>query len=125
MLTRKKRDHVKLDHLLTELAASDLAHQNEVLRHLYRLVFPHAFAEEAVLWPVVRRVLPDGQDITLRVEREHQEVNELVTALEAMPMEDPARPTTRHGSSRCCARTSATRRMCSCPACKPRFPAPD
>jgi len=94
VLTRQKRDHVKLDRLLSELAASDLAHQDRVLRRIYRLVFPHAFAEEAVLWPVVRRVLPDGPEITLQVEREHQEVNELVTALESMPLEDPARATT-------------------------------
>jgi len=94
VLTRQKRDHVKLDRLLSELAASDLAHQNRVLRRIYRLVFPHAFAEEAVLWPVVRRVLPNGQEVTLQVEREHQEVNELVTALESMPLEDPARPST-------------------------------
>jgi len=36
----------------------------------------------------------DGQELTLQVEREHQEVNELVTALESMPLEDPDRPTT-------------------------------
>jgi len=94
VLTRQKRDHVKLDRLLSELMATDLADQSEVLRDIYRLVFPHAFAEEAVLWPVLRRVLPDGQELTLQVEREHQEVNELVTALESMPLEDPDRPTT-------------------------------
>src|SRR5690606_20507727 len=57
----------------------------------YRLVFPHAFAEESVLWPVLRRVLPDGHDLTLQVEQEHQEVNELVTRLEAMDLTDPDR----------------------------------
>jgi hypothetical protein len=62
-----------------------------VLLQVCRLVFPHAFAEEAVLWPVMRRVLPDGHELTLQVEREHQEVNELVTALESMAAEDPAR----------------------------------
>jgi hypothetical protein len=45
-------------------------------------VFSHAFAEEAVLWPTLRRLLPDGEALTLRVEQEHQEVNELVVALE-------------------------------------------
>jgi hypothetical protein len=94
VLVRQKRDHVELDRLLSELEASDIAHQSRVLRHLYRLVFPHAFAEEAVLWPVLRRVLPDGEALTLEVEREHQEVNELVTALESMPLDDPDRPST-------------------------------
>jgi hypothetical protein len=54
-----------------------------VLARVYRLVFAHAFAEEAVLWPVLRRVVPDGERWTLQVEQEHQEVNELVTRLDA------------------------------------------
>src|SRR3712207_9081049 len=57
-----------------------------------RLVFSHAFAEETVLWPVLRRVLPDGEALTLQVEKEHQEVNELVTALEKGGPDDPRRP---------------------------------
>jgi hemerythrin superfamily protein len=47
-----------------------------------RLVFPHAFAEESVLWPVVRSLLPDGEQLTLRIEQEHQRINELFTELE-------------------------------------------
>jgi hemerythrin superfamily protein len=83
VLTRQKRDHVVLDRLLHELGAVAPDHQDDVLRRLYRLVFAHAFAEEAVLWPVMRRVLPDGEELTLQVEQEHQEVNELVTQIES------------------------------------------
>jgi hypothetical protein len=82
VLVRQKRDHERLDRLLHELEGSSGAAQKRVLIRIYRLVFPHAFAEEAVLWPVIRRVLPDGQALTLQVEEEHQEVNELVTRLE-------------------------------------------
>jgi len=53
-----------------------------VLTRINRLVFPHAFAEEAVLWPTIRRLLPDGEELTTQVEQEHQEVNELVVKLE-------------------------------------------
>jgi hypothetical protein len=49
-------------------------------------VFPHAFAEEAVLWPVIRSALPDGHELTLQVEREHQRINELVDQLERAPL---------------------------------------
>jgi hypothetical protein len=63
----------------------------EVLHRIYRLVFPHAFAEEAVLWPTMRRVLPDGEMLTLVVEQEHQQINELVTELDGLPVGDPAR----------------------------------
>ncbi|MBG6182945.1 hemerythrin superfamily protein [Arthrobacter sp. CAN_A214] len=91
VLVRQKNDHVKLNALLKELEGSRGAEQGDVLRRIYRLVFPHAFAEEAVLWPVVRRVLPDGEQLTLEVEQEHQEVNELVTRLETLEEGDPER----------------------------------
>ena len=92
VLVRQRRDHVALDRLLTELDGTRGAAQEEVLMRIDRLVFSHAFAEEAVLWPVLRRVLPDGEELTLRVEEEHQEVNELVTALERDGLDDPRRP---------------------------------
>jgi hemerythrin superfamily protein len=82
VLVRQRRDHVELDRLLHELDGATGAAQEEVLTRIDRLVFSHAFAEETVLWPVLRRVLPDGDALTLRVEKEHQEVNELVSALE-------------------------------------------
>jgi hypothetical protein len=83
ILTRQKRDHVRLDALLRQLDASPVGTELEtVLHRIARLVFPHAFAEESVLWPEIRRVLPDGHELTLQVEQEHQEVNELWTRLE-------------------------------------------
>jgi hemerythrin superfamily protein len=91
VLVRQKRDHVRLNELIEQLQVSDGEAQQRVLLEMYRLVFPHAFAEESVLWPVMRRVLPDGEDLTLEVEREHQEVNELVTELETVEQADPRR----------------------------------
>jgi hypothetical protein len=91
VLARQKSDHVELDALLAELRGAEGDHEALVLLRIYRLVFPHAFAEESVLWPVMRRVLEDGQELTLEVEREHQEVNELVTTLETLPAGDPGR----------------------------------
>ncbi len=91
VLSRQKRDHIRLDRLLQELGTVGANRQDAVLRRIYRLVFPHAFAEESVLWPVMRRVLPDGEELTLRVEREHQEINELVTRIEALEPGSPER----------------------------------
>ncbi len=91
VLVRQKRDHIRLEHLLQELEATSGAHQDRVLLKIYRLVFPHAFAEESVLWPVIRRVLSDGDALTLQVEQEHQEVNELVTRLDAGDLEPAER----------------------------------
>jgi uncharacterized coiled-coil protein SlyX len=84
VLSRQKRDHVKLDRLLGRMGAAPPAEQNAILLQIYRLVFPHAYAEETVLWPVIRRVLADGHELTLQVELEHQEINELATRLEAL-----------------------------------------
>lgn len=89
VLSRQKRDHIKLDQLLHRLAGSRGRKQDPLLLEIYRLVFPHAFAEEAVLWPVMRRALPNGHELTLRVELEHQEINELVSRLESL---DPSLP---------------------------------
>jgi hypothetical protein len=83
VLARQKRDHVRLDRLLRELEGASGADQEQVLHDIARLVFPHAFAEESVLWPQLRRVLPDGEALTLQVEREHQEVNEIWVRLES------------------------------------------
>ncbi|MGK5111111.1 hemerythrin domain-containing protein [Geodermatophilus sp. CPCC 205506] len=91
VLARQRRDHVELDRLLHELDGATGRAQEDVLTRIDRLVFSHAFAEETVLWPVVRRVLPDGEALTLLVEEEHQEVNELVTELETLGHDDPRR----------------------------------
>jgi hypothetical protein len=91
VLSRQKRDHVELNWLLQRLSEVKPLEQGPVLRRIYRLVFPHAFAEESVLWPVLRRVLPDGHDLTLRVEREHQEITEVVAGLDKLPRDSPER----------------------------------
>ncbi|HYF74922.1 MAG TPA: hemerythrin domain-containing protein, partial [Nocardioides sp.] len=82
ILTRQQQDHVRLEALLRELETCAVGEQQVVLHRIARLVFPHAFAEESVLWPELRRLLPDAEELTLRVEQEHQEVNELWTRLE-------------------------------------------
>ncbi len=82
ILARQRRDHIALDRLVQQVRATDGDAQQEVLRRLCRLVFTHAFAEEAVLFPAVRRLLPDAADLTVHIEQEHQQVNELVTRLE-------------------------------------------
>jgi hemerythrin superfamily protein len=92
VLVRQRADHVELDRLLDELDGTTGSAHEEVLARIDRLVFSHAFAEETVLWPVLRRVLPDGDVLTLHVEEEHQEVNELVSALERDGLDHPERP---------------------------------
>lgn len=61
VLTRQHSDHIRLQRLLEELpGCTTKAAEDAQLRRIARLVFPHAFAEESVLWPAARRRLPDG-----------------------------------------------------------------
>jgi hypothetical protein len=85
VLARQRRDHARLEELLEALPDTTGAAQDEAVQELYRLVFPHAYAEETVVWPVVRRVLPDGEALTLRLEQEHQEINALATRIDRTP----------------------------------------
>ncbi|MGY1855349.1 hemerythrin domain-containing protein [Modestobacter sp. SYSU DS0290] len=94
VLVRQRKDHEELGRLLGELDGTTGREQERVLRQIDRLVFSHAFAEETVLWPVIRRVLPDGDALTRQVEEEHQEVNELVSRLETLGHDDPRRAET-------------------------------
>jgi len=82
VLARQRADHVELDGLIKKLETETGEEYERAFMRLNRLVFSHAFAEEAVLWPLLRRLLPDGEQLTLQVEQEHQEVNELVVALD-------------------------------------------
>ncbi|MCW2763210.1 MAG: hypothetical protein JWR85_3411 [Marmoricola sp.] len=91
VLVRQRRDHERLNELLRQVRATSGEEQDAVLTRMCRLVFPHAFAEEAVLWPAIRRVLPDAEAMTLEVEQEHQEINEIIAAVERSSHHDPGR----------------------------------
>ena len=80
LLARQRRDHAELDQLLDALATRPA--DDALLNKLARLVFPHAYAEETVVWPVLRAILPDGEQLTLRNEQEHQQINALWAELE-------------------------------------------
>jgi hypothetical protein len=91
VLARQRQDHSDLAALLEQVQSTGGPEQDEVLTRIWRLVFRHAYAEETVLWPVIRAVLPDGDALTLRIEREHQEINELAAALDRPASDGQAR----------------------------------
>ena len=91
VLVRQRADHVRLDELLRQVRRTRGEEQDAVLTKVCRLVFTHAFAEEAVLWPAARKALPDGEELTTEIEQEHQEINELTAALERSRHTDPGR----------------------------------
>ena len=92
ILARQRADHARLDRLMARaretVETGGIAHQ-VALRAVARLVFTHAFAEESVLFPAARRVLPEGDPLTLRIETDHQEVDDLVSRLDRSSPDDP------------------------------------
>jgi hemerythrin superfamily protein len=91
VLVRQRNDHERLEGLLQRIRVSAGEDQQELLNRVSRLVFSHAFAEEAVLWPALRRAVPDGDAVTEQVEREHQDITELVAELDRTPLHGPGR----------------------------------
>jgi hypothetical protein len=92
ILARQRDDHARLDRLMARARATEDAHPRApaaALRAVARLVFTHAFAEEAVLFPAARRALPDGDPLTLQIETDHQEVDELTVQLDRSDPTDP------------------------------------
>jgi hypothetical protein len=92
ILARQRADHARLDRLMARARATEdrdpRAHA-VALRAVARLVFTHAFAEEAVLFPAARRALPDGDPLTLEIETDHQEVNKHTVRLDRSDPADP------------------------------------
>lgn len=81
---RQRRDHARLDAMMNRYLAADTpdGDREGLWQDIAQLVFSHAFAEETVLWPVLRRLVPDGDDPTRPVEEEHQAINELIARVE-------------------------------------------
>jgi hemerythrin superfamily protein len=91
VLARQRRDHAELDRLMTlyESGRGPAEERRRTLRDILQLTFSHAFAEETVLWPALRRLASDGEELTARVESEHQRINDLVAELETIGPDDP------------------------------------
>ncbi|MEU5253672.1 hemerythrin domain-containing protein [Streptomyces longwoodensis] len=90
VLARQRRDHAEMDALMgRHRALPDGEERERVLQQTVQLVFSHAFAEETVLWPAVRRLVEDGEELTSRVEEEHQQINDFVADIERL---DPGSP---------------------------------
>jgi hypothetical protein len=86
ILVKQRADHARLDRLMDRARFTLTAGGREhmvALRAVARLVFTHAFAEESVLFPAARKVLAEGESLTLHIETAHQQVDELVTRLDA------------------------------------------
>lgn len=64
-----------------------------------------------MIWPVMRRVLPDGARLTLEAEQEHQEINELLARRPSPPRRAGARREDGDGHGTRCAQASECHRV--------------
>ncbi|MEU0306479.1 hemerythrin domain-containing protein [Streptomyces cyaneofuscatus] len=92
VLVRQRREHAEMDRLMDRChLLTDPEEREQTLKEIVQLVFSHAFAEETVLWPAVRRSVTDGEELTARVEEEHQQINDLTSEIERLDPQDPER----------------------------------
>ncbi|WP_166020873.1 hemerythrin domain-containing protein, partial [Streptomyces chilikensis] len=93
ILVRQRRDHDELDRMMNayEQAPPGGPERERLWKDVVQLTFSHAFAEETVLWPLLRRLAGDGEELTAIVEEEHQAINELVARVEEAGPDDPRR----------------------------------
>ncbi|MFF8556805.1 hemerythrin domain-containing protein [Streptomyces sp. NPDC015501] len=92
VLVRQRREHAEMDRLMDRRRLlTDPEEREQTLKEIVQLVFSHAFAEETVLWPVVRRSVTGGEELTARVEEEHQQINDLTSEIERLDPQDPER----------------------------------
>ena len=83
-------DHRHQEALFTRLESTGV--DQATLDELIRELSIHAAIEEQVLYPAVRRSVPDGEGLVEHSLEEHQEVKELLAAIEKGGAEDPETP---------------------------------
>lgn len=90
IVARQQADHHDLEVLMRAYEAGlPVADRPEHLRELCRVALQHAFAEETVLFPAARRLLPEGDPLTGEIEGDHQEINEQLVAVADLDPDDP------------------------------------
>jgi hemerythrin superfamily protein len=95
VLVELTKDHDEMRQMFTVLRGGVQGEdQEETVRRLTVEVVKHAVAEETHLYPLMRKVLPGGNDITEHEIEEHAQVEELLKKLEKLdPTDAEYRPT--------------------------------
>ena len=89
VVTLIKEDHQQLEAVFKKLESAEPAEIDGLLRQVARLLIPHSKAEEQVVYPAIKRIVPsEGSDVDDGL-AEHQHVEETLTQLLASDPEDP------------------------------------
>ena len=84
-----KSDHRTADEMFTRFEqASDRAQKGEIMREIIAELSRHAAIEEAILYPAIRELVPDGEELVHHADEEHLEVKMVLAELERMSPDD-------------------------------------
>lgn len=83
----QRQDHARMERLLRAYETHS-ADRFRVYAQIVKLVTTHAFAEETVLFPAARRLLP-ADELTLDIESKHQSINELMIEMQVLEPTEP------------------------------------
>src|ERR671929_169113 len=82
-ITLLTTDHQEVEQLFRQLESQPPGPaQDEPVREVTRELSIHAAIEEQVLYPAMRRALPDGDALVEEAIEEHQQVKETLAAIE-------------------------------------------
>ena len=79
-----KQDHRQVESLLEQYRSATANSKQALLAEITRELTGHMEAEEAVLYPVLRTSIPDGEDLMEDAVEEHNEAKGLLAELEDM-----------------------------------------
>jgi hemerythrin superfamily protein len=92
LLSVVRKDHRAVEDVFIGIenasASPDL--RRRLLDHVIAELVQHAVAEEQCLYPTVREVLPDGNELAERELAEHAGAESVMKRLDGMPPDDPA-----------------------------------
>jgi len=77
-------DHRKVDGLFVQIESASGAEKDDAIRQVTRELSIHAAIEEQIVYPVMRRSLPDGDAKVEEAIAEHQTVKETLAEIERL-----------------------------------------
>ncbi len=86
------RDHKEVDELLEQFAGADDTFEGGLVGRIIEALSVHAAVEEQLVYPAMRKALPDGEAKVRDAIADHQKVKETLADLETMAPLDPAVP---------------------------------
>jgi hemerythrin superfamily protein len=82
-------DHREVEGVFAEIEKGAGGSKRDLVEHVITELVRHSVAEEQYLYPVARRVLPDGEKIVDHELEEHAKAEQVMKALEETDAEDP------------------------------------